>query len=470
MSAKSKLTSGLSITPGSQIVNVISAEKPDGNAALVLKSVAQNRAGGMRTKRNFPLDWKQEGSTFIAEGHVSYDGKHYPLILKIGSREGLVLQDGDAHSLSMKPINGEMVLHLPEKMRPSRVDSYANELVACWVVHGKDWYNRVQQKIRQPWGLEKKSLPEKLYFNVIDGALAPKITLKELISLGCGRSTHVGEWHKRHSTLIPAFCDMPITMHEFKEEGEDVCFFNGMKISNDREIWGPYCQWDEQARRSSKMGMWQELALKAGSPFAFHVHATRTLFPGAQLDSSLLLEKVGREKLMEILETIEQKDPERFYRLIDEQGVTHRIHNAIEQDYVAYGSFGKFPRHAIVPNVMASFEELNMVQNNCARVMRRMPRIVPDTHFYLVVEALLQQAKSVYALSGRDMHRYLTEGGSAHEHCIRNERLFLMLRDFFDVKSIDFHVYPPLTMDSGLISQYSDARYFDKEFFLSQKV
>ncbi len=461
------LTSGKSITPGIPVVQVISAEKRGGNAEKLLRKIGSSWSGS-RTSRQFPSEWNMTGESECLHGVVTFGRNEYSVSLKVGVTEGLVLRDVPGEDRSLKPEKNSLVLEIGEKISEAQLSSFANDLVCSWVVHGRDWLNRRGDLIRQPYGLERKSPFETFQFNVIDGRAHP-YTLGELIALGCTRSTHVGEWHNRHSTLIAAGTEMPITMHEFKKDGDDVCAFRGVQISktNPSGCWGAYCQWDDATRRPEYFGSWYDLAVKASSPFAFHIHATRTLFPHAQLDSAFLLNTVGQGKLNAALELMTEKEPERFDRLIDEHGVTQKL-MGVTPTQLLYNNGNAILRKSVAGNILQTFQQLQRLQADARYELPRMPRVVIDTHAYLVIESLAFEKKVVYALSGRDMHRYLLEGGSAGMHKIRNERLFLLLREIFGVSSINFYVYPPLDAHSGLESQYGDWSTFDRTRWLTQ--
>ncbi len=164
-----------------------------------------------------------------------------------------------------------------------------------------------------------------------------------------------------------------------------------------------------------------------------------------------------------------QEDPERFYRLIDESGVTHRL-SAAEDRRFEYGRYGMFSKSRVIENILTTFTEMQALQNNCEYQLKRLPRVVIDSHAYVIIESLARRRRKVYALSGRDMHRYLTQGDSSHMHRVRNERLFLLIRDLFGIESIDFHVYPPMQVNAGLDSQYSDLSSVPKNLWLSSQV
>jgi hypothetical protein len=461
MSRKSKLVSRLSITPGQQVVKTMSTGNADGNAAALLREIAKN-CTGMRTSRAFS-DWREDEGVLVSSGTVVFGGgRHFSLTVKIGvpdddDPETLVLLDVSGSECSMQPVNGKMVLGVGSKIQPKRIESLANQMTGVWVVHGKHWLDRSGTKFQHPWGATKRGTFETFDFEVIDGSLeSPPPTLGELISRGGRRSTHVGEWWQRHSTIIPAIVGMPMTMHEFKKDGgEDICSFNGVQIGLNPAIWGPYCHWNEDVRHSEGLGMWRDLALNCATPFNFHVHATRTLFPSIQLDSDYLLQTVGSEKLRGMLAVMVENQPGRFYRLIDERGVTHR-QTSVSDTECRYGDYGCFPRSRMTENVIGTLLELQALQNDAGRALVIKPRLVIDSHAYIVIEAMARGQRDVYELSGRDMHKYLTDGSDAKMHRIRNEELFGLLKRFFGIERLRFHIYPPLTYLSGVNSQYDD--------------
>ncbi len=476
MSHLSKFANGKKITAGMQIVKVILTQCHDGNAANLLRAIAKSHHGS-RMQRSFPEDWQENHGIFEKSGLVTFDGRECPITLKIGASdeevlpETLVIKDSHGSCCSMKTENGKMVLEIGSTIAPRRIESLASQITGTWIVHGENWRNRANIPFMKPWGDIKKGVYETFSFEVIDGSYEnPRPTLRELIHRGCRRSTHVGQWYQRHSTIIPAIVGMPMTMHEFKKEGGvDICMFNGLEIGKNSDIWGPYCSWNESVRHSEKMGMWKDLALSCATPFNFHVHATRTLFPFIQLDSDYLLKEVGQEKLRGIIEVVAAKQPGRFYRLIDEQGITWR-QTGVSENLLWYGN-DCFKRSEVAENVIQTFLELQKVQLDPAHAMIRKKRLIIDSHAYIVVEAMARGQKTAYELSGRHMHAYLTDGADAKMHRLRNEELFLLLRGFFGFSTMKFHIYPPLTWNSGLHSQYDEKlRFVNKDEWLSQEI
>ncbi len=472
MGKLSNLTSGKSIVPGEQIVKTMFVQAVDGNAAKLLEQVAKECIGS-RIARFFPQEWEAWDGVRVKRGLVNFSDRKFPLMVKIGAQETadsdeLMLRDVHGARCSMRPVNGKMVLEVGNCLTQERLESMATQMVGVWIVHGHHWRDRREKIYRQPWGDEKKGVSETLYFEIIDGALEmPRPTIGQLIERECRRGTHAGEWDKtRQSTIIAALVGMPMTLHEFKEKGgKDICSFKGLQIGANPGIWGVYCDWFESVRQSGELGMWQDLAKRCASPFTFHVHATRTIFPNARLDSDFLLEVVGRERLMAVLAIIATQQPERFYRVIDEHGVTHK-QTLVGPDSLVYGKFGHFPRSELAMNAIQTFLDLQLVQANPDWHVPRKVRVVMDSHAYIIIEALARKKRVVHDLSGRWMHGYLTDGKDAKSHRARNERLFVLLRDIFGVSSMKFHIYPPVTWDTGLTSQYDE----NLKFYNSQEL
>ena len=454
------------IVPGTQIVRVISAKR-GGNAERVLLAIAsQESHGGGRTERLFANDWLEDGGVSVASGLVRHGNTTLEVVLKLGSSEGLALVDSPGRVRSMSPVKGGMTLRIGSDLKDPEIRSLARHIVGCWVVHGREWTNRRGVMFKEPYGFGlRRAEQEEIRFKVVDGKNHPT-RIGDLVGLDCTRSTHVGDWGGRHSTLVAAFCGMRLVLHELKAEGKEVCLFRGVNIGEDVGLWGPYCKWNEIVRHSDGLDKWRSLAIEAASPFSFHVHATRSLFPDSELFSSLLLKKIGQEKLREVLNRMIAHDPERFYRLIDASGITHRL-TEVGESVLTYGAYGTFNKTDIVGNVLATFQDLNSIQSSIGFVIPHRDRVVLDSHFYIVAEVLAAGSPTQYSLSGRDMHRYLTDGGSANMHRVRNDRLFSLLRDLFGMTTVEFHVYPPLTIDSGLASQYSEPDKLAVEGWLS---
>lgn len=466
MSKLSQLRLKLAIQPGIQVTETISAERKGGNADAVIRAMAKG-CGGRNRMELVQCPSASDGE-YVRNGSLYAYGSVFPIRLVIGSAEGLVLKDVSGTCRSMKPEKGTFVIGIGDQLTANQIAHVAEEILACWIIHGKDWTDRSGDIVPYPYGRERNAMPlGKQIFKVVDGKDDP-LTVRELIARGCTRSTHVGDWIKRHSTLIAALCGMKTILHEMKSEGTDVCMCGGVVIGDTPKIWGPYCPWNEAGRESLFTGKWGSVAEKAATPFAFHVHTTRSIVADVELESSYLLRILGCERLVGMLAATVEKDPERFYRLIDADGRTYRL-AAVEKHYLVYGNGIFFSREDIVHNVMETFRELRNVEDDAAYVMPRKQRIVPDTHFYIVAEALAANTERFFSLSGRDAHRYLTEGGSASMHRIRNERLFRLLKEYGTIDSVEFHIHPPIEADSGLMSQYGDLTGFDSAQWLGYK-
>ena len=465
----SNLNSGKWITPGTAACNVISTASREGVAASILTEAAK-ATNGMRIQRCFDDKWVSDGNGGIMkEGVVKFHGGERPLTIKLGVEDGLILRETDGVKLSLKPI--KTFLEVGRKRPETQFVSSANMLVASWLVHGYNWMDRNGRLIRRPYGDDRRGHKDEFAFQIIDGAKGSKTTLHDLICRGCVRSTHVGEWQKRHSTLIPAVCGMPVRLHEFKMAGgADICELMGLQIGADSKVWGPYCNWIPSVRTNGNLGMWENLAQECSSPFAFHLHATRTLFEKCQLDSNFLLYILGTNLLGAILEEMAHVEPERFYRLIDGAGATHRLTD-VRGDVLYYGDH-HFRRSDIPANIIGTFQELETLQYDSGYIIKQgKPRIVLDPHAYIVIEALAAEKDDVCVLSGREMYRYLvSDDEDALMHQIRNDRLFTLLCKYFNREKIRFHVYPPLTWDGLVYSQYDDLGKCPKSAWLSQQL
>ena len=468
MSKLSKLRLELEIVPGMPVAETISAERGGGNAEAVVRAIA--RGTGSRCRREFPGEWHEGGGASVIRGWISAYGSSRPVTLKIGASEGLVVKDVSGWCRSMRTGKGSFAIGIGDRLGADQVEHVAQEIAACWMIHGREWTDRSGEIIPHPYGKDcTRAMPAgKRLFETIDGKDEP-LTVGELIARGCTRSTHVGEWRGRHSTLIAAFCGMKTILHEFKAEGaDDICSFNGMGIGECPKLWGPLCPWNEMGRRSLSAGRWGDIAARAATPFAFHVHATREVIPNAELESSFLLRELGEGRLAGMLEMAASEDPERFYRLVDGEGHTHRLTKADGASLI-YGGRIAFERRDVAANVVKTFVELARIGDDPGFVMPRGLRIVPDTHVYIVAEAIAAKSARVFSQSGRDMHRYLTQGGSASMHGIRNERLFRLWKRYGTMESVEFRVYPPIEADSGLVSQYGDLEKFEVKRWLEYK-
>ena len=296
------------------------------------------------------------------------------------------------------------------------------------------------------------------------------------IEKGIVRSGHIGTWDSP-VMLVPSATGVPVILHEFKEKSDNVGMFNDKRISpkSSDEIWGPYAEWDSKALNQIDFGDFRDLAQESSSPFNFHVTATRSIFSNCILSSKFLLDRIGKDKILEILGIIAEKDPERYYRLIDEKGLTYRLRE-IYKGIATYTSSSfkevEFKLIDAPENAFQTFSELAQIQDNPGHKISRKVRLVLDSHFFIVLIGLLtsKNGKS-YHLSGRYMHKYLLEGPDSYMHQIRNDRLFSLIKHVFGADKLDFVIYPSINLRLPRINQYNfDPNIWDPKHWLVKKL
>ena len=446
------------IEPGARMIEVISAER-GGKAEEVLRAIGLPDRS--HANRRYFSEWKREGGVESCEGAVHFGTTLMRVRLKLGVREGLHLADADGSRVSMRHPETGLVLRIGRDLPGHRVPNVATQIVGCWVIHGKLWTNRSGELCNWPYGQDPKR-PVDPSFRIHDGA-EQKLTLRQLIERGGVRSTHVGQWTRPYA-LVPAACGMPVLLHEFKERADDVCVFGEEVVSEDRDVWGPYARWSGRDRVN---GEFRRIAERSASPFAFHLHATKQVFPNCTLASSHLLREVGEERLTQVLAAITTVQPERFYRLIDEEGRTHRLLEVKDRTLV-YEDERTFDLLDAPENALQTLTELASLELDPGLALRRIPRVVLDSHFYVVVPSLVGNPDGeAHHLSGSEMYRYLTRGADALQHYSRNERLFQLVGDILGKKRCDFYVYPPIAFPHS--TQYTfDARGFEPEAWLDR--
>lgn len=459
------------IIPGEQIITVISAMK-GGNAESILRAIAHPKVNPTNQRKFGPWENDMCFGTVL----VSQTGEKRELVLKLGVRDGLFLDDQSesrirkSFSLKHECHGGLCTIPIGKKVSGRRLhiasdedegfnpNSIANNIIGSWIIHGRNWTDSIGRQYYWPYGIDPNR-KDQYDFEIVDGR-KQELTFEQLLQLGGVRSAHPGNW-TAPQTLVPAAMGMPIVLHEFQEKagdgGYDVTRFNDEKISLDDDIWGPYATWH---KRSIGNGGYlhedfRQIAEQSSSPFAFHVAATKAIFPQCTLASSMILQKLGEQRLFQVLEAIAEKDPERFYRLIDEKGKTHKL-MGFENCNLVFSEGRTFPVKDAPQNVLSTFLELVQVEADREYQMTRKARLVLDSHFYIVVFALLTTKNgSSYHLGGTDMHRYLTEGTDAQMHRIRNERLFHVVREFFGTDRLKFYIYPSSELRLRNSSQYS---------------
>ncbi len=447
------------IVPGVRAVEVISATAGSVGEQILRKIAQPRRWEHTRNQRLFG-EW-QDGCCqgvvrFNTDGETA--SREFPVTLKLGVEEGLVLRDVNGRSVSIKDRGsnhtGGYVIEVGRELPERHVEHIANQIVGCWVVHGFHWLNRVREVCNWPYGNDVRR-PVASTFRVVDGGEL-RLTLGDLVARGAVRSTHAGQWNRPY-TLVPALCGMVILIHEFKQSGEDVCMFKDRLISNDAAIWGPYCRWAERRVGEVAEDWLRNLAAAAASPFAFHLHATRRLFPNCTLNSTYLVRQLGESKLSRIVDHMVAEEPERVYRLIDASGVTRRLVRVTPGELVFDGELS-MRRADVAGNVVRTFRELMRVEEDIAFDLPRIPRAVLDSHFYVVVSGLAESSdfETAYHLSGSEMYHYLVDGKDAAAHRIRNERLFQLLKPDFGIDRFKYHIFPGVAAP-GPENQYTVA-------------
>ncbi len=137
-------------------VRVISA-MPGGKAEAVLREIASSerertnsngngsgarQEGVLRHPRIFTLEWQQDASGVEhCSGRVMDEERDISLILKLGVKEGLFLEDvpyrNGSRGVSMKPVQeSSLVLRIPGALSGSGIRSAACQIVAVWVIRG----------------------------------------------------------------------------------------------------------------------------------------------------------------------------------------------------------------------------------------------------------------------------------------------------------------------------------------------
>ncbi|MEA2007302.1 MAG: hypothetical protein U9O20_04050 [Patescibacteria group bacterium] len=440
------------ITPGEQTIFTISAKK-GGFAEEVL--MAMSEKSPMYNERKFG-SWK-DGTCL---GSVTLpNGEEREVALKIGAEEGLFLRDNrEGFSLKHKCTGDLCILPVCQTKKGWRRRSIrnpmtvANNIFATWIIHGEGWIDRKGNEFLWPYGIDKKRKKEYL-FDVKDGSGAK---LRDVIRKGAVRAAHVGTW-TRPTTLVPIACGVPGVLHEFEERatgGNDITVLGDVKISDDGDVWGPYAEFCVGAETHVN-------GYEVKTPFSLHVAKTKEIFPNCQLSSTFMLGEMGERKMFRVLGRIASKMPERFYRLIDKEGKTYRL-KKVSSGIGCYSSDGKSDiefdiKNEGSSNIIDSFAELSRLEGDHSYVMKRVPRLVLDSHFFIVIFALLNSKNGQsHQISGSEMYRYMIRDDSTSEmHRIRNDALFELIRPEFDVERMELYVYPASSLRLPEINQYN---------------
>lgn len=461
--------SSIGITPGEQIISVISAQS-GGFGEQVLKVIASPLTPNSN-QRIFG-EWKNG----ICEGKVLIEvtGEWRKVILKLGVKEGLYLEDKDHFSL--KHICDGDLCRIPVAKKSNKecyVNSVANNIIGSWVIHGRWWGDRVGTKHPWPYGIDE-ARKLNLDFEVCDGAGQ---ILEQVLKKGIIRSAHIGQWDGG-TTIVPAAFGIPILLHEFEKRADgkgrnNITIFRDQKISDDKDIWGPCAKWSRNINEVY-FGEFSSIAKLASSPFNFHVAATRQVFPNCELGSSFILKSLKEEKILKILKIIAEKDPERFYRLIDEYGRTWELKKVTGDSLVFRFDYKEriFSIDEVPKNVLKTFQELSHAQESPQIKIKQVQRIVPDTHFFVVLFGMLTARNgSCHYISGSEMHEYLTTGKDAYAHKIRNDRLFCLIKDELEMDKLKFFIYPSNSLRITKLNQYNFTQEeWNKSYWINKKL
>lgn len=431
------------IIPGIRAVEVISAQYGTIGERILRAIASPAKEDNPENRREFG-PWNENACKGVV-CFMNGTRTEFPVTLKLGVREGLFIEEVPGERISYKDCG--LVLQVGKSFSERRIVDAANQIAALWCIHGFHWTNRIGEVCNWPYGNDV-ARPVDPKFKVLDGS-KEGMTLRQLIEAGGVRSTHVGQWNRPFS-LVPAVCGMPIHLHEFKQTSADVSVFRTRRISNDSvERWGGYLEWSERSLGEGVDPALQALADRAASPFSFHVHATRARFPNCSLASAYFLRKIGLENVERMFRLIMLREPERAYRMIDENGVTRRLVH-VTDDVLEFEGGRTMPRRVAWENLSRTFQEMASVEEDITFALPRIPRLVLDAHFYVVAFGVAEaNGRDAFHLAGSEMHRYLTQGADADAHRVRNHRLFDVVRDVFNVDSLSFHVFPGIASPNG---------------------
>ena len=447
------------ILPGTPAVRIISAENA-GIGVRILEEIAHPVNARQDNERDFG-PWKNgecEGTISFKRGAAKEEQiLTFDVVLKLGSEEGLHIteESGLSYSLKDKPKRkGKFSLVVGKNLPSWRLSDIANQIVGTWIIHGFHWRDRAGNECNWPYGNDEDR-PVSFNFSVIDGS-ADRLTLHDLLELGCIRSTHVGQWNKPYA-IIPAVAGMPVLLHEFKKTSEDISEFCGLHIGKDaHNIWGGYVTWNGAKDKLLENKEFGDIACCTSSPFSFHLHATRKRFPNCTLASTFLLRSLGEEDIQRVLRLVSNLEPERIYRLIDENGITHSLKKVTDEDLVFDGGMC-YPKKDAWKNIFSTFKDMETLEENPLYELRRERRLVLDSHFYVVVFGIASAKEGEsYHLSGSEMYSYLVEDKqNEYAHKIRNERLFKLVQDALNVAKINFHIFPGIKVPEKFGNQYT---------------
>ena len=475
------------IKPGTNLISTISA-MPGGNAEKILRLIAT-----VRSTERIKVCLEEWGDGTEGKIIVSYDGQFeiqhketHEIILKLGVKEGLFLEDvPDMSSFSLKHLKtdgtpglfrlpiGRLVSvpkirsrkggqkGIPRKERmesgkpysTERLDDIAQKIVGVWVYHGRDWTDRKGVRYEWPYGETGRRIDSPVSFIVQDGGTVDDCAV---LPKGTIRSSHPGSWW--NSTILRLLkAGTTVLLHEFVKEStpeRNICRFGQITISQNTKCWPGAAQWSNRNLGERVRPEFQAIANDAASPFAFHITATKTLYPSCRLMSSFILERLGAEKTEAIVRAVVHAEPERCYRMISEEGHTHQLiawtGNRLIYDEGLVCTLGE-----AVESVVKSFREMTAVEQDHRYPLPIRRRVVLDSHFYTVLGALLtERGGTAHSLCGRFSYDYLLRGTDAVMHRIRNERIFQILKPFFGVERLVLKVYRLADMPHEQKDQY----------------
>ena len=445
---------------GSGGVSCISAPK-GGLAEQILRRIADpGNSNPMYTRREFD-GWHSVNSHEEASGTVLVRKKgreevasERPLTLNLGSRVGLWLDDVDTRRVSLRGSGSSIPIGNRAKVTPARISDWANQIVAAWVLHGFDWQNSSGRIMPEPYG----QCPRRDTSQMVAKGLHKKRTLGDLIDLGLVCPTSLGEWSSP-GTIISATLGAPTLLHEFghRHVGPNSHLFGNIAACDRDREWLGYCSWLRSGNYHigtanlpvDLKAMLEEIASKSRNPFNFFFHSTRALFPKARLLSAYLLEKLGEDRLQEMVELIVRHHPEKFYRMIDPSGRMHLLKEVVGNDLV----FHTGRRHSLngaTTNILNTFRCMAEVEDHPSAMIVGTERLVLEPGFYVVALVMLGH----YLFLGEPgFHNQLVGNNQlARSNQRRNGRLYRSLNRG-EVPQIV--VLPPVSVEDGPGSQYS---------------
>lgn len=419
------------IVPGEQAFSVIAAEVGS-TGERIIRHLAKSE--GTDTYPTATGPWSEQKGVRQAEMEVRMpNGQTRKATLQIGgigqlNGQALVIKDDNMVRKLMRPTGSEVRVN-PRNLAQTerRIGHVGEQIVAAAIVHGHNWMDRMGAVVETPFGSPSNGERTKI-FVLSHKTPVERENFRDIPGLFF--APHVGEWGSR-TRLLPAAAGIPALLHEYRGNGADpnshVGSFAGTEISGDRDVWGPYMSWAQHPAD----GDFAELAQRASSPFSFHVAATKRLFPEATLSSTAFLEHFGADGFRELLETLLEVSPTRFYRLVDHNGRRHR-QTSNNSRVLVFGD-EVFPRTSVVQNVMASFEELSKMEHDPSVGFDKRPRVVLDDSTYIVLSAIvMRQGDEAHCLSGSKMVEYLFgDTQVAETHRVACDKVYRVARRVF---------------------------------------